>query len=314
MCCPRPGSTSWSSIRSTSGRAGVQDRHRGQPLAVPHLPVRPRQPEPGSAEDPPRPARAEPGSPLAHRTAGSEAASHPEGPGPQPHPHRRHPQPGHPRRQPSPHCRRPPCRRVAGDHPVGAELACPQEARRSRRCAELRTRRAQPVEPGRPPAAVRPRHRPHRSCQPAHRGGPGPVRRPDPSAGDHTGRQPRVGHGDPHRTGKRRSGRIRHRNPVLRALLIECAHAAVRKRDTPFRGYQESSNSRRGYKRAIVAVAHKLLRTIHAMLRERTPCADPGIDEEAISIGRKAGQWLRKLEQYGYASRANAQDQPDMPA
>ena len=63
-----------------------------------------------------------------------------------------------------------------------------------------------------------------------------------------------------------------------------------------FQSYHESVKSRRGYKRSIVAVAHKLLRTIHAMLRDRTPYADPGIDYEAISIGRKAARWLRKLE------------------
>ena len=114
--------------------------------------------------------------------------------------------------------------------------------------------------------------------------------------------------------GKRRSGRIRRGNPTLRAVLIECAHAAVRTRGCQFHTYHESVKSRRGYKRAIVAVAHKLLRTIHAMLRDQTPYADPGIDHEAISIGRKAGRWLHKLEQYGYVTRAKQEDQPDMPA
>ena len=90
--------------------------------------------------------------------------------------------------------------------------------------------------------------------------------------------------------GKRRSGRMRRGNPTLRAVLIECADAAIRTRGCLFHGYHESVKSRRGYKRAIVAVAHKLLRTIHAMLRDRTPYADPGIDYEAISIGRRAGR------------------------
>ena len=52
--------------------------------------------------------------------------------------------------------------------------------------------------------------------------------------------------------GKRRSGRIRRGNPILRAILIECAHAAVRTRDCQFRSFHESRKSRRGYKRAIV--------------------------------------------------------------
>ena len=96
--------------------------------------------------------------------------------------------------------------------------------------------------------------------------------------------------------GKRRSGRIRRGNPILRAILVECAHAAVRTRGCQFQTW-------RGYKRAIVAVAHKMLHTIYAMLRDGTPYADPGIDYEGISIGRKASRWLRKLEQYGYIPR-----------
>ena len=120
--------------------------------------------------------------------------------------------------------------------------------------------------------------------------------------------------GNNENAGKRRSGGIRHDNPTLRAVLIECAHAAVRTRDTQFHSYQESIQSRRGYKRAIVAVAHKPLRTIPAMLRDQTPYSDPGIDHEAISIGRKAGRWLRKLEQYRYVTRAKQEGQPDMPA
>ena len=66
------------------------------------------------------------------------------------------------------------------------------------------------------------------------------------------------------------------------------------------RPWHQAVKSRRGYKRAIVAVAHKMLRTIYAMLRDGTPYADPGIDYEGISIGRKASRWLQKLEQYGY--------------
>ncbi len=114
--------------------------------------------------------------------------------------------------------------------------------------------------------------------------------------------------------GKRRSGRIRRGNPILRAILVECAHAAVRTRGCQFQAWHQAVKSRRGYKRAIVAVAHKMLRTIYAMLRDGTPYADPGIDYEGISIGRKASRWLQKLEQYGYVTRLAREDQPDMSA
>ena len=76
-----------------------------------------------------------------------------------------------------------------------------------------------------------------------------------------------------------------------------------------FQTWHQAVKSRRGYKRAIVAVAHKMLRTIYAMLRDGTPHADPGIDHEAISISRKASRWLLKLEQYGYVARL-AREEP----
>ena len=113
---------------------------------------------------------------------------------------------------------------------------------------------------------------------------------------------------------KRRSGRIRRGKPVLRAILVECAHAAVRTRGCQFQTYHQAVKSRRGYKRAIVAVAHKILRTIYAMLRDGTPYADPGIGDEGISIDRKASRWLQKLEQYGYVTRLAREEQPDMSA
>ena len=113
--------------------------------------------------------------------------------------------------------------------------------------------------------------------------------------------------------GKRRNGRIRRGNPILRAILVECAHAAVRTRGCQFQAYHRAVTSRRGYKRAIVAVAHKMLRTIYAMLRDGKPYADPGIDYERIAIGYKASRWLQKLEQYGYVNVRAREEQTDMP-
>ena len=47
-------------------------------------------------------------------------------------------------------------------------------------------------------------------------------------------------------------------------------------------------------------MAHKLLRTILAMLRDNEPYRDPGIDYQALVVQRNAARWLAKLEQYGY--------------
>ena len=98
--------------------------------------------------------------------------------------------------------------------------------------------------------------------------------------------------------GKRRNGRARRGNQTLRAVLIECAHAAARTHNCQFQAFHQALTKRRGYKRAIVATAHKLLRCIFAVLRDRTPYRDPVTDYEALLVQRNAPRWLRKLHQF----------------
>ncbi len=98
--------------------------------------------------------------------------------------------------------------------------------------------------------------------------------------------------------GKRRSGRGRRGNKTLRAVLVECAHAAARTHNCQFRAYHKALMVRRGYKRAISATAHKLLRSIFAVLRDRRPYRDPDTDYEALLVRRNAPRWLRKLREF----------------
>lgn len=98
--------------------------------------------------------------------------------------------------------------------------------------------------------------------------------------------------------GKRRNGRARHGNPTLRAVLIESAHAAARTNNCQFQAFHQALTKRRGYKRAIVATAHKLLRCVFAVLRDRTPYRDPATNYEALLVHRNAPRWLRKLHQF----------------
>lgn len=62
--------------------------------------------------------------------------------------------------------------------------------------------------------------------------------------------------------GKRRSSRSRMGNKTLKEVLIECAQGAARTKSSQFHSYCKGIAIRRGYKRAIVASAHKLLRVI----------------------------------------------------
>ena len=122
----------------------------------------------------------------------------------------------------------------------------------------------------------------------------------------HLGAWAGVAPGNNTSAGKRRSGRVRPGNPTLRATLAECAHGAARTTGSQFHGYHRALTKRLGYKRAILATAHKLLRVIHAVLRDDRPYTDPGIDYERLVVERNAPRWIRTLKQYGFLKEAQA--------
>ena len=98
--------------------------------------------------------------------------------------------------------------------------------------------------------------------------------------------------------GKRRSGRVRMGNRTLRSVLVECAHAAARTKGCQFHGYHKALTVRRGYKRATVATAHKMLRAIHTMLRTGEVYRDPKADYEKLMAMRNAPRWIRMLQKH----------------
>ena len=122
----------------------------------------------------------------------------------------------------------------------------------------------------------------------------------------HLGAWAGVAPGNNTSAGKRRSGRARPGNPTLRATLAECAHGAARTTGSQFYGYHRALAKRLGYKRAILAAAHKLLRVIHAVLRDDRPYTDPDIDYQRLVVERNAPRWIRTLKQYGFLEEAQA--------
>lgn len=99
--------------------------------------------------------------------------------------------------------------------------------------------------------------------------------------------------------GKRKSGHIRKGNLYVRRLLCEFAHAASRTQSV-FKSKFQALVVRRGHKRAIVAIAHKLLRTIFFMLLRREHYRDSATDYEALSVQRNAPRWIKALTKFGF--------------
>lgn len=99
--------------------------------------------------------------------------------------------------------------------------------------------------------------------------------------------------------GKRKRERLGKGNTYVRRLLCEFVQAA-RKTQSVFQTKHKAVAIRRGFKRAIMACAHKMLRIIWAMLLRNEPYRDATVDYEALSVRRNAPRWIKALVRFGY--------------
>jgi transposase len=90
--------------------------------------------------------------------------------------------------------------------------------------------------------------------------------------------------------GKRKTGKTRKGNHAIRYLLCEAANAA-RRTNSALRNKYQSLVPRKGHKKAIIAVAHKMIRTIFVLFTRREAYRDPGIDYQAIVVNKNAPRW-----------------------
>jgi transposase len=101
--------------------------------------------------------------------------------------------------------------------------------------------------------------------------------------------------------GKRRSTRLRKGAPWLKTLLVQCAWAASRKKQSYFQAQFLRLRSRRGAKKAICAVAASILTAAYHMIKDGTFFHDLGPDH--FDKRNKDGQTkrlIRRLTELGY--------------
>jgi transposase len=103
--------------------------------------------------------------------------------------------------------------------------------------------------------------------------------------------------------GKKKSGRARKGNPYVRRLLCEFAQAASRTTSV-FKSKFQAMVIRRGHKRTIIAIGHKLLRTMFFMLKRGEYYRDSAADYEALSVKRNAPRWIKALTRFGFIPAA----------
>lgn len=99
--------------------------------------------------------------------------------------------------------------------------------------------------------------------------------------------------------GKKKSGKTPKGSKQLRYILCEAANAAS-KTDCQFQHKYKSLMIRRGHKKAIVAVGHKMLRVIFSRLKTGEVYQDPGISYEELVVKKNAPRWIKMLTKYDY--------------
>ena len=101
--------------------------------------------------------------------------------------------------------------------------------------------------------------------------------------------------------GKRKSTRLRKGAPWLKTLLVQCAWAAARKKDSYYKAQFNRLKSRRGPKQAICAVAASMLTAIYHMLNNGVEHQDLGggyFDRRPVE--QKANRLVAQLAKLGF--------------
>lgn len=100
--------------------------------------------------------------------------------------------------------------------------------------------------------------------------------------------------------GKRKSGKTNKGNKHLKSILVQCAKAAQKNKDSFFYAQYQRLVVRRGANRATVAVAHSILIAIYHMLKDNVPFKDLGSNYYTkFNVEAKARYYLKKLQELG---------------
>jgi transposase len=102
--------------------------------------------------------------------------------------------------------------------------------------------------------------------------------------------------------GKRKSGKTRKGNSFLKGALTEVAWAASRTKGSAYNAIYHNLAKRIGKKKALVAVAHRMLSDIYRILKTREPYQETGaeaVNERAVA--RRERSMIRLLERAGYS-------------
>lgn len=100
--------------------------------------------------------------------------------------------------------------------------------------------------------------------------------------------------------GKKKSTRITHGDKYLKVLLVQCAWAATRTKGTYLRSKYDSLVGRRGKKRALIAVGHKILVATYFILKDKVAYKELGAEYlQELKKGKQIKRHIQILKELG---------------
>jgi len=100
--------------------------------------------------------------------------------------------------------------------------------------------------------------------------------------------------------GKKKSSRTTHGDKWLKPMIVQCAWAATRTKGTYLRSKYDSLAGKRGKKKALIAVGHKILIAAYFILKNRESYKELGGDYlDKITREKQIKRHLRRLRELG---------------
>ena len=94
--------------------------------------------------------------------------------------------------------------------------------------------------------------------------------------------------------------RTLHGNKYLQSTLVECGWGATRKKDCFFKRKYESLIGRRGKKKALVAVGHKIIIAAYFIIKNKEAYKEPVLhNNNAKRKNKQIKNYLTKLKELG---------------
>ena len=85
----------------------------------------------------------------------------------------------------------------------------------------------------------------------------------------------------------------------MQSTLVECGWGATRKKDCYFKRKYESLVPRRGKKKALVAVGHKIIIAVYHVIKNKESYQEPVLHDNPRKQKKQIKYYLSKLQELG---------------